>query len=144
MRIVKQDVQDAVSLHQFCTDFDSGCESAVHCMSCVFDTNEAALFVDASIALNSFNRAVTLRNVQFVCPALALILINTYRFPASLHVNGQILSSQELPRNSNVCNWNQTPDLSPRGSCILSITLMTLQLEATCVISGDGGTGFVR
>ena len=95
MRIVKQDVQDAVGLHQFCTDFEAGCESAVYCISCVFDTNEAALFVDASIALNSFNRAVTLRNVRFVCPALALILINTYRSPASLHVNGQILSSQE-------------------------------------------------
>ena len=76
-RNVKQDVQDAVGLHQFCTDFDSGCESAVHWMSCVFDTNEATLFVDASIALNSLNRAVTFRNVQFVCPALALILFNT-------------------------------------------------------------------
>ena len=95
MRIVKQDVQDAVGLDQFCTDFDSACESAVHCMSCVFDTNEATVFVDASIAFNSLNHAVTLRNVRFVCPALALILINTYRSPASLYVNGQILFSQE-------------------------------------------------
>ena len=95
MRIVKQDLQDAVGLHQFCTGFDSDCESAVHCMSHVFDTNEAALFVDASNAFNSLNHAVTLRNVRSVCPDLAPILINTYRSPGSLHVNGQILSSQE-------------------------------------------------
>ena len=95
MRIVKQDLQDAVGLHQFCTGFDSGCESAVHCMSRVFDTNEAALFVHASNAFNSLNCAVTLRNVRSVCPALAPILIYTYRSPASLNVNGQILSSQE-------------------------------------------------
>ena len=36
MMIVKQDLQDAIDLHQFCTDFDSGCESAVHWMSRVF------------------------------------------------------------------------------------------------------------
>ena len=63
MRIVKQDLQDAVGLHQFCTGFDSGCESAIHCMSCVFDTNKASLCVDASNAFNSLNRAFTLRNV---------------------------------------------------------------------------------
>ena len=63
MRIIKQDLQDADGLHQFCTGFDSGCESAIHCMSRVLDTNEASLFVDASNAFNSLNRAITLRNV---------------------------------------------------------------------------------
>ena len=95
MKIVKQDLQEAVGLHQFCVGYEAGCESAVHCMSTVFDTNEAILFVDASNAFNSLNRAVTLRNVRTICPVLAPILINTYRSPADLYANGQILSSQE-------------------------------------------------
>ena len=97
MRNIKQDLEHAVDLHQFCTGFDSDFESSVHCMSHVFDTNEVSLFVDASNAFNSLNRAVTLRNVRSVCPGLAPILINTYKSPAFLHVNSQFYLLRKEP-----------------------------------------------
>ena len=97
MRNIKQDLQHAVGLHQFCTGFDSDYESSVHCMSSVFDTNEASLFVDASNAFNSLNCAVTLRIVRSVCPGLAPILINTYKSPAFLHVNSQFYLLRKEP-----------------------------------------------
>ena len=95
MKIVKLDVMESVAGHQFCTGLNGGCEAAVHCMSTVFELNEASLFVDATNASNSLNRATTLINLPNICPALAPILINTYRDPVSLFVNGEILTSKK-------------------------------------------------
>ena len=80
---------------QFCAGLEGGCEAAVHCMSSIFERTGASLFVDASNAFNSLNCATTLLNVSNVCQALAPILINTYREPVSLFVNGEILLSTE-------------------------------------------------
>ena len=93
--IVKQDVLETVAGRQFCAGLVSGCEAAVHCMSQIFDDSEAALFVDATNAFNSLNRASALSNVRTICPALAPILINTYRSPGSLFVNGTTIQSVE-------------------------------------------------
>ena len=56
---------------------------------------QAALFVDATNAFNNLNRSVTLRNLPVVCPALAPVLINTYRQPWSLDVAVKCLLSRE-------------------------------------------------
>lgn len=58
---------------------------------------EALIIVDASNAFNWLNRHTTLANVNTctTCPALAPTLINAYRSPFSLRVNGQTLISQE-------------------------------------------------
>ena len=53
------------------------------------------LSVDATNAFNGLNRASTLINVQTICPALVLILINTYRIPGFLFVNGETILSLE-------------------------------------------------
>ena len=54
--------------------------------------NEAVLLVDASNAFNSLNRQV---DIQRLCPLLATILINTYRTPTELFVDGDAILSQE-------------------------------------------------
>ena len=74
-----------------------GCEAAFHAMKELVDLpmTQAALFVDATNAFNNLNRSVTLRNLPVVCPALAPILINTYREPSSLVVGGKCLLSRE-------------------------------------------------
>jgi hypothetical protein len=95
IKIVKIDIQESLAACQFCVGFDSGCEAAVHCMSKVYHDNEASLFVDATNAFNSLNRASTLSNVSNICPALAPILINTYRNNGALFVNGTTMTSRE-------------------------------------------------
>ena len=117
MKIVKLDVMESVAGRQFCAGLNGGCEAAVHCMSTVFELNEASLFVDATNAFNSLNRATTLINLPNICPALAPILINTYRDPVSLFVNGETLTSKEGTTqarkptgNGYVRNQNPAPD----------------------------------
>ena len=70
-------------------------------MSSIFERTGASLFVDASNAFNSLNRATTLLNVSSVCPALAPILINTYKEPVSLFVNGKTLLSTKGTTQGN-------------------------------------------
>ena len=51
--------------------------------------------VDASNAFNSLNRQTALQNTRRLCPSLATMLINTYREPTDLFVDGDVLSSKE-------------------------------------------------
>ena len=75
----------------------SGIEAAVHAVRTAFesDENEAVLLIDATNAFNSLNRKVALQNIRRLCPPLATILINTYRAPTELFVDGDTLFSQE-------------------------------------------------
>ena len=75
----------------------SGIEAAVHAVRTAFDSdeNEAAILIDATNAFNSLNRQVALHNIRRLCPPLATILINTYRAPTELFVDGDTLLSQE-------------------------------------------------
>ena len=97
MKTVKPDLQEAVGSLQLCAGQDAGCEAAVHAMAHVFDEDEteAMIFVDASNAFNRLNRQVALRNTEVVCPALAPVLINTYRSTSWLFVDGQCMTSRE-------------------------------------------------
>ena len=75
----------------------SGIEAAVHAVRAAFESeeNEAVLLVDASNAFNSLNRQVALHNIRRFCPPLATIVINTYRAPTELFVDGDTILSQE-------------------------------------------------
>lgn len=97
MKCAKQDLQSAMGSLQLCTGQDAGCEAAVHAMAHVYNAEdtEAVIFVDAANAFNRLNRQVTLRNTQVICPALAPILINTYRNPAWLFVDGDRMLPKE-------------------------------------------------
>ena len=52
-------------------------------------------FVDTSNAFDRLNRKVAFRNSKVICPALAPILINTYRRASHLFVDGQCMMSRE-------------------------------------------------
>ena len=97
LRPIKQDLQAAIGPLQLCTGQDAGCEAAVHAMSKIFqeESTEAMIFVDASNAFNNLNRQATLLNATTMCPSLAPILINTYRSPSCLFVDGQCVLSKE-------------------------------------------------
>ena len=94
LSITRDDVQDAAGSLQLCAEQISGIKAAVHAVRNLFecDDTEAVLLVDASNAFNSLNRQVAL---QKICPSLATVLINTYREPSELFVDGDVLYSRE-------------------------------------------------
>ncbi|ETX01015.1 MAG: hypothetical protein ETSY2_37945 [Candidatus Entotheonella gemina] len=95
--VTKQDTQEAAGARQLCGGQIAGIEAAVHSVQREFQSEdiEAVLLVDASNAFNSLNREAALHNVQYICPSLATALINTYRAPTDLFVDGITLSSEE-------------------------------------------------
>ena len=69
--------------------------AAIHTLTDIFETDEceAMLFVDASNAFNSINRQVALQNIQRIVPLFAPMIINTYRNPAHLFIDGESIMS---------------------------------------------------
>ncbi len=96
-QFLKCDIQQACGCQQLCGGQLSGVEAAVHATKSTFEAkeNEAILLVDASNAFNSLNRQVALQNIRRTCPSIATALINTYREPTELFVDGNTLLSQE-------------------------------------------------
>ena len=90
LSILRSDIQEVAGTQQLCAGQPAGMEAVVHGIRAVFhrDDCEATLLVDASNAFNSLNRIVALDNIRRICPALATILINTYRSPSALYVMG--------------------------------------------------------
>ena len=97
LNILKRDIQDVVGSAQVCVGQISGIEAAVHAVQSLFECpeNEALLLVDASNAFNSLNRKTALINIQRLCLSIAIVLINTYRAPTELFVDGDVILSQE-------------------------------------------------
>ena len=91
--VAKPVIQEASGCLQLCRGQIAGIEAAVHAVRAAFDSSdtEAVLLVDAT---NAFNSQVALLNIRRLCPPLATILINTYRVPTELFVDGDILLSQ--------------------------------------------------
>ena len=97
LSIIGPDIQRAAGPLQLCAGQTCGVEAAIHSMRSIFDDekSEGFLLVDARNAFNSLNRAVALQNIQYTCPAFSTILINTYRFPAPLYVDGDVIYYNE-------------------------------------------------
>ena len=95
--VVKSDIQEAAGIRQLCGGQIAGIEAAIHSVLSEFQSedSEAVLLVDASNAFNSLNREAALHNIRYTCPPLANVLINIYREPTELFVDGQTLLSQE-------------------------------------------------
>ena len=53
------------------------------------------MLVDATNAFNSLNRLSALHNIRRLCPSLAAALINCYRAPIDLFVDGEVFQSCE-------------------------------------------------
>ena len=54
-----------------------------------FDNTEVILLVDASHPFNAVNRQVALHNIPVVCPAISIVLRNTYQVPIKLFIVGE-------------------------------------------------------
>ena len=93
----KHDLREAAGTMQLCAGQLAGIEAGVHAVKSMFqrDDIEAVLLVDASNAFNTLNRHTALLNIQKLCPALATPLINIYRAPSNLYMDGNIILSQE-------------------------------------------------
>ena len=93
-RIIAKAVLSIVGCLQMCGGQISGIEAAVHATRSAFESDrcEALLLVDATNAFNALNCQVALHNIS---PPIATILINSYRSPNELFVNGDIILSQE-------------------------------------------------
>ena len=91
------DIQSSVGSVQLCGNQIGGCEAAVHAVKEMFkdEGTQGVLLVDATNAFNCLNRNVALQNIQFNCPEIATILINTYQRPLVLMINWQELLSEE-------------------------------------------------
>ena len=97
LSVIRVDVQEAAGSMQRCAGHISGTEAAVHAVRALYesDETEAILLIEASNAFNSLNRQTALHNIQRRCPALATILINMYRAPNELYIDGDVILSQE-------------------------------------------------
>ena len=95
--MVKTDILEAAGNLQLCAGQEAGCEAAVHAMQSLYHSSntQAVLLADASNAFNSLNRHVSLHNLHFICPPLAVTLTNVYREASSLFIDGECLLSEE-------------------------------------------------
>ena len=90
MAVTGEKVREAVGALQLCAGHPVGVESAIHAMRGFLndDSSDGILLIDADNAFNRVNRAVALWNVQFTCPAMKHVLINFYRSPTRIFMNG--------------------------------------------------------
>ena len=95
LAVTKPDILDSTGISQLCVGQVAGVESAVHSVQELFKDSEAVLLVDASNAFNSLNRGVALHNLLSVCPSIATAVVNCYREPSILYIDGERLYSQE-------------------------------------------------
>lgn len=96
--VVKEEVKAAAGPLQVASGVKSGAEGAIHAMRDLFhdEESEGIILIDASNAFNRLNRASTLHNARILCPEVATYLINTYRVPTSLIIQGDHNTGEEL------------------------------------------------
>ena len=97
-RQINSDIKEAAVPLQTCAGHSAGSEAAIHAKRTVFEMEGtyAVLLIDARNAFNCMNRNVALHNKQIICPKSSTYLINTYRQPSPLFINGgsEILSTE--------------------------------------------------
>ena len=105
LMVTRMDIQEAAGSIQLCAGQISGIEASVHAVHSLFqrDETEAILLVDANNAFNSLNRLSALHNIRRLCPPLATVLINCYRVPTELFVDGDVLHSSEGTTQGDPC-----------------------------------------
>ena len=83
-------IQEAAGPLQVASGLKGGAEAAIHSMKAKFEDEscDGILLVDAENAFNRLNRLAALHNIQYICPPLATVLINTYRIPSRLIIVG--------------------------------------------------------
>ena len=124
LSVTKGDIQDAVGTTQLCAGQIAGIEAGIHSVRDLFNKKETegVLLVDASNAFNSLNRRTALQNARRLCPSLATMLINTYREPTDLFVDGtcSLQKKERLRETPSQCLCMPSPQhLSSRNSMLM-------------------------
>ena len=85
---LKEDIKEAAGPLQTCAAHLAGAETAIHAMQKIFndDNTDTILLIDTTNGFNCMNRSAALRNMYVICPAIAIHVSNTYRFPSRLFV----------------------------------------------------------
>ena len=105
--LIKPEIIEAVGPLQLSAGQEGGCEAACHAMRQLFDDDqsEGVVLVDASNAFNSLNRRSALLNIRYLCPTIAIYLINTYRMSCKLFLpDGSFLLSNEGTTQGDNCS----------------------------------------
>ena len=84
MKVVKEDIKKAAGCLQLCAGQETGCETGMHAMHKIFESNETEVIVDAENAFNSINRKALLHNIEYLCPAITKFFYNCYAISARL------------------------------------------------------------
>ena len=94
--VLRKDIQQVAGPLQAATGLQGGAEAAIHSMKLIFeqDSTDGVILVDASNAFNSLNRKAALHNIRIMCPEFSTVIINTYRLPVRMFIQGgkEILS----------------------------------------------------
>lgn len=139
-KVTGEKVQGAVGALQLCGGQPAGVESAIHAMRGFLedDQSDGILLIDTDNAFNRVNRAAALWNVQFTCPAMKHILINFYRSPTKIFINGK-------EGHCNLLSQEGTTQGCPLAMAIYAIALSPLlkNLQPLCkqVWYADDATG---
>ena len=139
---MREDIQDVAGSIQLCAGQLGGAEAAVHAVRECFDRDrteartEAPLLVDASNAFNSLNREAALRNICHLCPSISTMLINTYRVPAELFIDGEVIYSRE--------GTTQGDPMAMPFSVIATIPMIKSLPESATYADDAVALGFVR
>ena len=87
---LRKDIQQAAGPLQTATDLQGGAEAAIHSMKLIFEqeSTDGVIPLNASNAFNSLNRKDALFNIRIICPEFSAALLNTYRLPVRLFIQG--------------------------------------------------------
>ena len=100
------DILNAAGPLQASAGLKGRAEAAINAMKEIYQEGsiEGIILVDTSNAFNCMNRQAALRNIQYICPPLATVLINTYRNPLRLFITGgdEILSKEGTTQGDNL------------------------------------------
>ena len=94
---IRQDLKSLGGNMQLGLGQKCGIEHAIHSLHNGSDNpeNEAILLMDAKNAFNVLNRRTALENVKVLCPALLVVLRNSYCYPSHLCIGKLTILSQE-------------------------------------------------
>ena len=86
---------------------------------------DAVLSIEAENAFNSINRKVMLHNLKFICPIIAIYIINCYSTPSSLFIVGgrEILSSEGTTQGDPASMGAYALDILPQSNSCLNLSI---------------------
>ena len=130
MEVTGKNVQEAVGSIQLCAGHPVGVEAAIQRFFLDNDSSDGIL-------LNRVNRAVALCNVQYICPSMRHVLIDFYRSPTRIFMNGE--------GNFELLSQEGTTQGCPLAMAIYALALVPLvkRLLSSCnqVWFADDATG---